>query len=61
MEGLQHENVSKLELDVTKDESIQAVVGTIIEKEEQIDVLVNNAAVNNHCTLSSISLYMRRY
>ncbi|KAI1783722.1 oxidoreductase [Ganoderma leucocontextum] len=38
-------NIEKLTLDVTKQDNIDEVVKTIIEKEGRIDVLVNNAGV----------------
>ena len=37
--------IEKLTLDVTKQDTIDSVVKTIIEKEGRIDVLVNNAGV----------------
>ena len=37
--------IEKLTLDVTKQDTIDEVVKTIIEKEGRIDVLVNNAGV----------------
>ncbi|RPD54405.1 oxidoreductase [Lentinus tigrinus ALCF2SS1-7] len=46
MDGLKHgTNVAKLVLDVTKEKNVRDVVDTIISKEGQIDVLVNNAGV----------------
>ena len=37
--------IEKLTLDVTKQDTIDEVVKTIVEKEGRIDVLVNNAGV----------------
>ncbi|MCH2234655.1 MAG: SDR family oxidoreductase [Crocinitomicaceae bacterium] len=37
------ENISVLELDVTKPETVEAAIKTVIEKEGRLDVLVNNA------------------
>ncbi|OJT15605.1 NADPH-dependent 1-acyldihydroxyacetone phosphate reductase [Trametes pubescens] len=44
MDGFTH-NVERLVLDVISDDNVQDVVGTIVEKEGRIDVLVNNAGV----------------
>lgn len=46
MDTLQHPNIEKLTLDVLSDEQVTSVVKNIIEKDGQIDVLVNNAGVN---------------
>ena len=50
MDALDSEHVHKLELDVTRDESVQAAVKIVIEREGQIDILVNNAGMSNSCT-----------
>ncbi len=47
MEGFSQDNIHRLKLDVTEDDSVKEVVQTIIEKEGQIDILVNNAGVGN--------------
>ena len=54
MDGLNHATIHKLELDVTKDESAQAVVHKVIEREGQIDILVNNAGMSNSGTLRAL-------
>ena len=46
MDTLQHPNIEKVTLDVLSDEQVTSVVKNIIEKDGQIDVLVNNAGVN---------------
>ena len=38
-------NIEKLTLDVTKEDNVQEIVETILEKERRIDILVNNAGV----------------
>eukprot|EP00475_Leptophrys_vorax_P008797 TRINITY_DN15735_c0_g1_i1.p1 TRINITY_DN15735_c0_g1~~TRINITY_DN15735_c0_g1_i1.p1 ORF type:complete len:291 (-),score=23.17 TRINITY_DN15735_c0_g1_i1:55-927(-) len=45
MDGLQEQGVRTLQLDVTKEEEIQAAVSVIMEEAGRIDVLVNNAAI----------------
>ena len=45
MDAFTAPNIEKLSLDVTKQDNIDEVVKTIIEKEGRIDVLVNNAGV----------------
>ncbi|KAI9068708.1 NAD-P-binding protein [Trametes sanguinea] len=47
MEGFTSPNIHTLTLDVTKDESVQSVIETVIEREGQIDVLVNNAGLGH--------------
>lgn len=47
MEGFAQNNIHRLKLDVTDDESVKVVVQTIVEKEGQIDILVNNAGIGN--------------
>ncbi|OSD06256.1 NAD-P-binding protein [Trametes coccinea BRFM310] len=47
MEGFRNSNICTLALDVTKDESVQSVVKTVIEREGQIDVIVNNAGLGH--------------
>ena len=46
MDDLKHENIHKLPLDVTKDDSVKDVVRIIIEKEGQIDRRYNNAGMS---------------
>lgn len=43
MEGLEHPNIKKLVLDVTKADQIEDVVSTVVTGEGKIDILVNNA------------------
>ena len=45
MDAFKAPNIEKLTLDVTKEDNVQAVVKTILEKEGRIDILVNNAGV----------------
>ena len=54
MDDLKHENIHKLPLDVTKDDSVKDVVRIIIEKEGQIDILYNNAGMSGTGEHSSI-------
>lgn len=56
MATFQHPSIEKLTLDVLSDEQVTSVVKTIIEKEGQIDVLVNNAGVNCAGTSSQVRL-----
>ncbi|KAI0673712.1 NAD-P-binding protein [Trametes maxima] len=47
MEGFKHENIHTLSLDVTNDTNVQDVVKIVIEREGQIDIVVNNAGVGS--------------
>ncbi|KAI0803199.1 oxidoreductase [Irpex lacteus] len=56
MATFQHPSIEKLTLDVLSDEQVTSVVKTIVEKEGQIDVLVNNAGVNCAGAIADIPL-----
>ncbi|TFY67407.1 hypothetical protein EVJ58_g1643 [Rhodofomes roseus] len=43
MEGFKDPNISTLKLDVTSDEDVAEVVKTVLEREGNIDIVVNNA------------------
>ena len=49
LEGFSQDNIHRLTLDVTDDESVKRAVQTIVDEEGQIDILVNNAGVSNSC------------
>lgn len=46
MDALTNPNIEKLVLDVTSDQDVQRVLGQIMEKEQKIDVVVNNAGLS---------------
>ncbi|KAI1788215.1 NAD-P-binding protein [Ganoderma leucocontextum] len=56
LEGFTQDNIHRLTLDVTQDDSVKEVVQTIIKQEGQIDVLVNNAGVSNSSPLIDVEL-----
>ncbi|KAI1786090.1 NAD-P-binding protein [Ganoderma leucocontextum] len=56
LEGFSQDNIYRLTLDVTEDDSVKEVVQTIIEKEGQIDVLVNNAGMSNSSPLIDVEM-----
>lgn len=43
MQALHHPQIEHLVLDVTDESAVKVVVDTIIDKEEKIDIVVNNA------------------
>ena len=47
MAKLDQPTIHKLILDVTKEEQVNEVVKTIIDREGRIDILVNNAGMAN--------------
>lgn len=46
MDGFSDPAIEKLVLDVTSDDGVRDVIKTIIDRENRIDVLVNNAGSN---------------
>ncbi|GBE80727.1 NADPH-dependent 1-acyldihydroxyacetone phosphate reductase [Sparassis crispa] len=56
MEGFKHENIQRLQLDVTSEENISTVVQTIVNEEGKIDIVVNNAGVPCHGPLIDVPI-----
>ena len=56
MEGLEHDNVRMLALDVTKDQNVKEVVQSIVAAEGHIDIVVNNAGISNSGEYRSLAL-----
>ena len=56
MEPLKEDGVVPVRMDVTDEESMQACVRTILEKEGRIDVLVNNAGYGYFGAIENVTL-----
>ena len=56
MEPLREDGVVPVRMDVTDEESMQACVRTILEKEGRIDVLVNNAGYGYFGAIENVTL-----
>jgi 1-acylglycerone phosphate reductase len=52
-------SIERLVLDVTRDEDVERVVETVIEKEGRIDILINNAGV--HCVGSVLDIPLDQF
>lgn len=61
MNDLKAEGVHLIEMDVTDEESMVKGVQTIMDKEKQIDVLVNNAGYGSYGALEDVPLSEARY
>lgn len=61
MANLEAEGIHLIEMDVTNDESMVKGVKTILEKEKQIDVLINNAGYGSYGALEDVPLSEARY
>lgn len=56
MKVLETKGISTIALDITKDESIENCVNTILEKEGRIDVLVNNAGYGSYGAVEDVPM-----
>ena len=56
MKDLEQMGISILPLDLINDESIQACVKTIIEKEGRIDILINNAGYGSYGAVEDVPI-----
>lgn len=61
MDDLKTIGIKTLALDVTNDESMQAVVNNILAQEGRIDVLINNAGYGSFGSLEDVPLSEARY
>ena len=61
MSDLQALGVKLIELDITREASIQQAISGIISAEQRIDVLVNNAGYGSYGSLEDVALEEARY
>ncbi len=56
MKDLEENGINIIPLDITKEESLQNFVNTVLEKEKRIDILVNNAGYGSYGTIEAIPI-----
>lgn len=61
MKDLQAQGCETIAMDVTKDQTMEAGIDTIIRKEGKIDVLVNNAGYGSYGSLEDVPIDEGRY
>ncbi len=61
MSDLQALGVNLIELDITREDSLQQAVSKIISAEQRIDILVNNAGYGSYGSLEDVPLEEARY
>jgi len=60
MDDLKEKGMNVVSLDLTKDESIQYAVNSILKKEGRIDILINNAGYGSYGSVEDVSLHEAR-
>jgi NAD(P)-dependent dehydrogenase (short-subunit alcohol dehydrogenase family) len=61
MKHLKKEGIQILKLDVSEEESMQTAVSTILQREGQIDVLINNAGYGSYGAMEDVPIEEARY